>query len=220
MKYTMHSTFNENAKPIHLEVDDKTNVVTSCDKEGDGPNGGMAWVERYTKPYGDKPTMRLLQHAARTSYIAIESDEVKKDDDSEVGVVEVAKTDEDKRLVFGWAYQTHDKDGKLIVDKSGEYVDDPEELEEAAYGFVLKNRVQGDSHGRDLETNIAKQVGSMVESVVFTPEKIAKMGIPAGTMPTGWWVGFKVDDDDAWQAVKNGQRKSFSIHGKAVRKET
>lgn len=133
------------------------------------------------------------------------------------GDFEIAKFDADKQLVFGWAYVSHDTNGEVVVDKSGEFVDDPAELEDAAYLYVMKSRVGGDSHQRD--TAGAKKVGVMVESMVFTPEKITKMGIPQGILPTGWWVGFKVEDPEVWKAVKRGERPAFSIHGSGKREE-
>ena len=41
----------------------------------------------------------------------------------------------------------------------------------------------------------------MVESCVFTVEKQRAMGIPEGTLPVGWWIGFHISDDDAWERV-------------------
>jgi hypothetical protein len=130
---------------------------------------------------------------------------------------EVSKVDVDKRLVFGWAYVTHDKDGQVSVDKSGEFIDDYDELESMAYDFVLRSRQGGMDHARDGDAPVIRS--TMVESVVFTPEKVEKMGIPPGALPSGWWVGFKVHDDEAWDSVKKGQRLAFSIHGTGVRKE-
>ena len=52
--------------------------------------------------------------------------------------------------------------------------------------------------------------------MVFTPEKIEKMGIPAGVVPSGWWIGTKVDDT-TWAEYKAGRLKAFSVHGKGVR---
>ncbi len=43
------------------------------------------------------------------------------------------------------------------------------------------------------------------------------MGIPPGTLPVGWWIGFYVDDDEAWEKIKNGTYKMFSIEGTATR---
>ena len=43
------------------------------------------------------------------------------------------------------------------------------------------------------------------------------MGIPSGTLPEGWWIGFYVDDDAAWEKIKDGTYKMFSIEGTARR---
>ena len=45
------------------------------------------------------------------------------------------------------------------------------------------------------------------------------MGIPAGTLPVGWWIGFKITDKDVWEKVKNGTYQMFSIEGEAERVE-
>lgn len=59
----------------------------------------------------------------------------------------------------------------------------------------------------------------LVESVVFTEEKTQAMGIPAGAVPVGWWIGFKVLDEDVWEKVKDGTYSMFSIEGEAIREE-
>ena len=59
----------------------------------------------------------------------------------------------------------------------------------------------------------------LVESVIFTKEKMAAMGIPEGVVPEGWWIGFKVTDDEVWEKVKDGTYPMFSIEGEAVREE-
>lgn len=45
------------------------------------------------------------------------------------------------------------------------------------------------------------------------------MGIPEGVVPEGWWIGFKVTDDEVWEKVKDGTYPMFSIEGEAVREE-
>ena len=57
----------------------------------------------------------------------------------------------------------------------------------------------------------------MVESVVFTKEKADALGIPPDILPEGWWIGFRITDDEVWEKVKNGEYPMFSIEGKAVR---
>lgn len=131
---------------------------------------------------------------------------------------EISKIDSERRQVFGWAYVTHDRNGQVVVDKSGEFVDDVEELEKSAYRFVLNSRTGGADHGKTLTGQPIKK-STMIESVVFTPEKCRAMGIPEGILPQGaWWVGFQIEDDHTWARVKKGELTSFSIHGKG-RKE-
>ena len=132
-------------------------------------------------------------------------------DDDVVGAGEIVKMDAAQQNVFGWAYVTHNENGEVNIDKSGDFVDDPQEIEKGAYDYVLHSR-KGDAD----HTNI--QGGTMIESMVFTPEKIEKMGLPAGVLPTGWWLGFHVDDKATWDRVENGELKAFSVHGKGVRK--
>lgn len=130
---------------------------------------------------------------------------------------EISKVDEERKQVFGWAYVSHDAEGNVMVDKSGEFIDSIEELEGAAYKFVLKSRRGGQDHARGDAGPVIKS--TMIESMVLTPEKAKVMGIPEGVTPTGWWVGFQIEDDEAWNAVKAGTHMSFSIHGTGVRKE-
>lgn len=124
---------------------------------------------------------------------------------------EIKKADEDKHLVFGWALVSATPDGKQIIDHQGDIVDQ-DELEEGAYEYVLNFRDAGEEHIGTL-----RKKARMVESVVFTEEKLKAMGIPLGTVPYGWWIGFYVDDDDTWEKIKSGHYKMFSIEGKAVR---
>lgn len=123
---------------------------------------------------------------------------------------DIAKADEDTRNVFGWAYVTHDLEGNVNVDKSGDFIDEVTEIEKSAYDFVLNSR-QGDAD----HTNV--KGATLVESMVFTPEKIEKMGLAAGSVPLGWWIGFHVEDDATWDRVKKGELRAFSIHGKGTR---
>lgn len=115
-------------------------------------------------------------------------------------------------MVFGWAYQSKAPDGTVYVDKQGDFIDDDTELEKAAYDFVLDHRT-----GDVMHDGVA--IASIVESVVFTDEKLAKMGVPTGILPTGWWVGFKVHDDTTWKLVKKRHLRAFSIGGRGIRQK-
>ena len=127
---------------------------------------------------------------------------------------EFSKTDEDKRQAFGWA-SVVEVDGKPVIDRQGDWIT-PDELEKAAYEYVVKSRKGGDQHRRDGDNPF--HAADMIESFVVTPEKIEKMGLPKDT-PVGWWVGYKVHNDDTWSKIKKGEHTGFSIHGKGKRKE-
>lgn len=134
-----------------------------------------------------------------------------KEKDSDSDEFQIMKSDDDKREVFGWALVAVRKDGEQIVDHQKDVVD-PDELEHAAYEYVLKFRDTGELHDADL-----RKKGKLIESVVFTKEKMRAMGIPEGTVPEGWWVGFKIDDDNAWDGIKKGRYRMFSIEGTGIR---
>ncbi len=125
---------------------------------------------------------------------------------------ELIKIDEDKRLVFGWAQVVKDYDGKTILDRQSDFIDNEEVLEDTAYEYVLKSRSGGEMH-------VNFDVATLVESIVFTNEKMEKMGITAGTLPVAWWVGFYVTDDNVWRNIKEGNYSGFSVGGTAIREE-
>lgn len=125
------------------------------------------------------------------------------------GRFKIAKSDDDKRLAFGWASASATINGETVEDCVGDIIE-IEELEQAAYQFVELYREGGEMHERG-------GCAILVESVIFTPEKMTAMGIPEGTVPAGWWIGFKVTDDDVWAKVKDGTYPMFSIEGQATR---
>ena len=127
------------------------------------------------------------------------------------GRFQIMKSDDEKMLAFGWASVSMRVDGRLIEDWQKDIVE-PEELENAAYEYVLLYREGGEMHERG-------GAAVLIESVVFTEEKMLAMGIPAGTLPIGWWIGFKVTDHDVWEKVKDGTYPMFSIEGEAERVE-
>lgn len=122
---------------------------------------------------------------------------------------QIMKSDDEKMLAFGWASVSMRIDGKLIEDWQGDIIE-PGELEDAAYEYVRLYGEGGEMHERG-------GVAVLVESAVFTEEKMRAMGIPSGILPVGWWIGFKVTDRDVWEKVKDGTYQMFSIEGEAER---
>lgn len=117
----------------------------------------------------------------------------------------VRKADDEQQLVFGWANVAKLTDGTVVVDAHGDYIE-VEDLEAAAYEHVLKFRATGEQHRGDVK-------GQLVESLMVTEEKLEAMGLAKDALPQGWWVGYRIDDDDLWESVKKGKYRSFSIQG-------
>lgn len=124
---------------------------------------------------------------------------------------QIKKSDDEKMQAFGWANISITADGEVLEDLQHDIIE-PEELEQAAYKFVDLYREGGEMH-------IRGGVARLIESAVFTKEKMEAMGIPEGTLPTGWWIGFQVTDADVWEKVKDGTYSMFSIEGEAKRVE-
>ena len=200
------TTFCENKAPeYNLEFSVETrNVSKSASTEeyvakasGDGDNSIV--LDQKTEDLND---------AAFNAWL--EKNNIPKEEDTQKAF-SIFKTDDDKRLVFGWASVSFTVDGEQLEDLQHDMID-PDDLEEAAYEYVLNFRDTGELHNPNL-----RKKGKLVESCVFTAEKQKAMGIPEGTLPIGWWIGFKIEDDDAWEKVKKGIYKMFSIEGKANR---
>ena len=122
----------------------------------------------------------------------------------------VQKTDDDQHLAFGWA-SIIEENGEPITDFQGDMISQ-DVLEKAAYDYVLDVREAGEMH----ETI---GVGKIIESMVFTEEKIAALELPPGSIPVGWWLGFKIFDEEVYAKVKSGEYQMFSIGGEAIREE-
>lgn len=122
---------------------------------------------------------------------------------------DITKSNSDEGLVSGWANVAVNADGSLPLDWQGDVIR-PEVLEKAAIQFMMDYRGSGVMHEGESK-------GTVVESIVFTKEKQACIGIPEGTVPEGWFITVKVLDPDVFAKVKNGTFKMFSIQGNAKR---
>jgi hypothetical protein len=123
-----------------------------------------------------------------------------------------AKANLEKQQLFGWA-SVIEVNGEPVLDLQGDVIS-ADEMEKAGYSYVMKSRKGGDMHLRDNWAPIQKS--EMIESFIVTDEKRQAMGLP-DSVPTGWWVGFQVQDPQVWADVKAGKRTGFSIHGTGKR---
>lgn len=119
------------------------------------------------------------------------------------------KAKESDHTVSGWANVSVNADGSIPLDWQGDVIA-PETLEKAATNFMMDYRGSGVMHE-------GGEVGTVVESIVFTKEKQAAIGIPEGTVPQGWFITVKIHDDEVFAKVKDGTYKMFSIQGTCQR---
>ena len=122
---------------------------------------------------------------------------------------DITKSNSDEGLVSGWANVAVNADGSIPLDWQDDIIK-PETLEKAAIGFMMDYRGSGVMHQGESK-------GVVVESIVFTKEKQACIGIPEGVIPEGWFITVKVLDPEVFAKVKDGTFKMFSIQGSAKR---
>ena len=123
-------------------------------------------------------------------------------------VCAVEKAD-DQRLVYGWSSVAVDK-GATVTDLQGDQID-IYDLEKASLRFTAESRVMNERHA-------GPQVATLVASLVFTPEVIKALGLPADYRQ-GWFTAWHINDDDVWAKVKTGEYSGLSIEGRATRRE-
>ena len=170
------------------------------------PHMTLAYIEKDSE--FELPQIEKEEAKVTSVTIGVFDTHIKKSDSPDFVIL---KSDDDKRLVFGWANIAIRTDGEQIQDYQDDLID-PADLEEAVYEYVLNFRDGGELHNPEL-----RKKARMIESCMFTEEKQKAIGIPENTVPQGWWIGFKVDDDEAWEKIKDGTYKMFSIEGTATR---
>ena len=126
---------------------------------------------------------------------------------SSSGLDIIAKVDEERRLVLGWL-NVNKVAGQYVIDRQGDVIPD-RELEDAIIDFGLNLRVGKVMHdGRQVARGLVFPTTDWVQKA---------LGVDMGKGGAiGLWI---VEDPDAWQAVKAGRLKSFSLGGKAFRED-
>jgi len=109
---------------------------------------------------------------------------------------EIFKANEEKRLVTGVVMEPGEFDAHGDITMA-------EEIENAAYVYMLNSQVVGDQHS---EPAPAKIVESYIAPADF---QIGSDEVKAGS----WVMTVKVEDDEMWEAVKSGDYTGFSIGG-------
>lgn len=122
---------------------------------------------------------------------------------------QITKSDDSQQRLFGWASIAVRKDGTPMLDLQGDVID-IEDLEEAWYDYVLESGELNFVHKDHCR-------GQLIEALVFTPDKLAALGLPPGSVPLGAWAGFYIPDAADYQLMKSRGYFMFSIEGSALR---
>lgn len=129
-------------------------------------------------------------------------------DEQKQNKIELATIDEDKRLLLGAAL-IPEKEIYRNIDGHEFFIKfSSETIEKLAHAFS-KNQNNNNS---SLEHEIALNGMSVVENWIVQDTEKDKSSNFGKSYPVGTWVTMmKVDNDDVWQKVKNGEIKGFSI---------
>lgn len=132
----------------------------------------------------------------------------KKKPPEEMTKATIVKTDDEARMVYGWASVITEK-GVAVVDTQGDIIE-ADELVKATTAFMADARLAKAMH-------TGEGVGEVLHSFPLTAELAKSLGITCDR--EGWLVGVKVADDAVWKRVKSGDLRAFSIGGGAERVE-
>jgi len=114
--------------------------------------------------------------------------------------VKIAKSDIDRRLVYGVVLEPE------VIDAHNDIVS-IDEIENAAHNYLIKSRMIGDQHSKPAKADI-------VESYIAP----ADLDIGGQQIKKGSWVMVtKVHDDNMWSGIKKGAYTGYSIGGYAVK---
>ena len=117
----------------------------------------------------------------------------------------ITKTDDIRRRIFGYASVAVLKDGRQLVDLQGDVIDIGD-LEQGWYGYVKESGSLNFRHESPCPA-------SLIEAVVFTPEKLEAWGLAPDALPLAVWVGYEFDTDTDYRYAKDNEYFMFSIEG-------
>jgi hypothetical protein len=119
--------------------------------------------------------------------------------------VQIAKIDDDKRIVKGVVYQPD------IADAHDDQMDEVE-IEKAAHLFMEKQHTYNIDKQHDLEAD----KGFVIESYIAPCDMtLGEQQIVKGS----WVAAVKVTEDDTWESIKKGEITGFSMWGIGKREE-
>ena len=119
------------------------------------------------------------------------------------GLITITKTDVEQRVVKGVVYEPN------LVDSQGDWME-ASEIQKSAYSFMKQART---ASGVDTNHSCKAVEAYVCESY------IAKAGDPDNYVEGSWIVAIKVDDQDTWDGIMNGDYEGLSMFGQGFREE-
>ncbi|MCK4822626.1 hypothetical protein KA005_43080 [bacterium] len=142
----------------------------------------------------------LVDKGANMKKIVFKSDNLPEDPPISK-IVEILKTDVDKKMVYGIVYSPEETDSQGDIASA-------EEIEKAAYGFMKYRR----SGKIDKMHNMEPEEGFTAESwITRENDALFKDDSPEGS----WAVGIKIEKAETWGEVKDKKLTSLSLMGSA-----
>lgn len=118
-----------------------------------------------------------------------------------------AKKAADGSEVAGWLYVTHDENGEVSADHSGDSTS-IQELTKAAHRFMSESRIGKTMHDGDKTSDV-------VEGVMIDDDFAKAHGITH--KKRGFWIKKKINCPETRARVVSGELRSFSMGGKGKR---
>lgn len=129
---------------------------------------------------------------------------------AECKLMKMSNVDEEKRIVTGVVLIPEQRI-KRIDQQTGEeffVFAKAKTIEKLSYNFMLSNRL------KNVNIEHSKPVDgvSLIENWIVKDGNNDKANALGFDVPSGTWMAsFKVDNDELWNQIKNGEKKGFSI---------
>jgi phage head maturation protease len=130
--------------------------------------------------------------------------------------VELKEVDAEKRILMGAALVPNKQIYRRNKDKEYYIYFSEDTVRKASELFLMRSNQNNATyeHERKMLDGM-----SVVESWIIEDEKTDKSRLYNFNLPKGtWMISMKVNNDDVWQKVKDGEVKGFSIEGHFVDK--
>ena len=125
--------------------------------------------------------------------------------------VELKEVDTEKRILMGAALIPNKQIYRRNKDKEYYIFFSEETVRKASELFLMRSNQNNATYEHERE--MLKGM-SVVESWIIEDEKTDKSRLYNFNLPKGtWMISMKVNNDEIWQSVKDGDVKGFSIEG-------